>query len=109
MGHFCDLESREAKEIAPGVNVRTFWGSKMRVSVVDLAANSVVPLHKHLHEQVGTVVSGKLELTIAGERRWLEPGAAYVIPGGVEHGGGTGDTPARVVDVFSPVRSEYQY
>ena len=109
MDHFCDLESREVKELAPGVHLRTFWGRQMLVSVVDLAANAVVPLHSHVHEQAGTVVSGRLELTIAGETRWLEPGATYVIPGGVEHGARTGDSPARVWDVFSPVREEYQY
>jgi len=109
MEHFCDLENREAKELAPGVLARTFWGNRMLISVVDLAADAVVPLHSHLHEQAGTVVSGQLELTVAGETRQLEPGATYIIPGGVEHGARTGDRPARVMDVFSPVREDYQY
>jgi quercetin dioxygenase-like cupin family protein len=109
MEHFCDLEGREAKELAPGVNAHTFWGDKMLVAVVDLAPDTVVPLHEHPHEQAGTVVSGRLERSIAGETRWLEPGATYIIPGGVEHGARTGDTPARAMDVFSPVREEYQY
>jgi len=30
MEHFCNLEGREAKELAPGVNAHTFWGDKMR-------------------------------------------------------------------------------
>jgi quercetin dioxygenase-like cupin family protein len=61
------------------------------------------------NEQAGTVVSGALELTIDGETRWLAPGDTYLIPGGVEHGAQTGDNPARVLDVFSPVREEYKY
>ena len=109
MQHFCDLENREAKEIAPGVHIRTFWGDKMLSATADLAANAVVPMHSHPHEQAGTVVSGEFELTISGETRRLKPGDTYIIPGGVEHGGRTGDAPARVVEVFSPVREDYQY
>ena len=109
MDYFCDLENREAKEIAPNVNIRTFWGNEMLLSIVDLASNAVVPAHSHHHEQTGTIISGEFELTIAGETRRLKPGDTYIIPGGVEHSGRTGDAPARALDIFSPVREEYQY
>jgi quercetin dioxygenase-like cupin family protein len=109
MQHFCDLENREAKEIVPGVLIRTFWGDEMLLSIADFIANAVVPTHSHPHEQAGTIISGKFELTISGETRWLKPGDTYIVPGGVEHGGRTGDIPARVLDIFSPVREEYQY
>lgn len=109
MPYFCDLEQREAKEVGPGMQIRTFWGEQTLVSVVDLAAHSEVPLHHHPHEQTGTVISGSIEMTIAGESRWLQPGDTYLIPGGVEHGARTGDGPTRVMDVFCPVREEYKY
>ena len=109
MHYFCDLENREAKETVPGVFIRTFWGNEMLLSIVDLAANAVVPAHSHLHEQAGVVISGELEMTISGETRLLKPGDTYIIPGGVEHGAMTGDTPARALDIFSPVREDYQY
>lgn len=109
MSYFCDIENRAAKEIVPGVCIRTFWADHMLLSIVDLEANAVVPLHHHPHEQSGTVLTGELEMSIAGESRWLKPGQAYLIPGGVEHGAKTGATPARVLDIFSPVREEYQY
>jgi len=109
MEYFCDLENREAKEIVPGVRIRTFWKDRMLLSMVDLDADAVVPMHSHPQEQCGAVVSGKFELTIDGDTRWLDPGEAYMIPGGVEHGGRTGDAPAKILDVFSPVREDYQY
>ena len=96
-------------EIAPGIRIRTFWGDQMLLSIADLDANAMLPVHSHPHEQAGTVISGELELTIGGETRRLRPGEPFVIPGGVEHSGRTGDTPARVMDVFSPVRQDYQY
>jgi quercetin dioxygenase-like cupin family protein len=109
MQYFCDLENRKTKEIAPGIRIRTFWGDQMLLSIADLDANAMLPTHSHPHEQAGTVISGELELTIGGETRLLKPGEPFVIPGGVEHSGRTGDAPARVLDVFSPVRQEYQY
>ena len=99
--YFCDVENRESKEIVSGVRIRTFWGDNMLSSIVDLDVNAVVPAHTHPHEQTGAVISGKFEMTIDGETR--------IIPGGVEHGGRTGDTPAKILDVFSPVRESYQY
>jgi quercetin dioxygenase-like cupin family protein len=109
MSFFHDVENREVKEIAPGIRIRTFWGEQMLLSVAELDANVELPVHSHPHEQAGIVVSGTLELTIGGESSNLEPGQSFIVPGGVEHGGRTGDTPARVVDIFSPVRQEYQY
>ena len=109
MQYFCDLEKREAKQTAPGVDIRTFWGNEMLLSIVDLDANTATPIHSHPHEQAGTVISGELEMNINGEKRWLKPGDTYIIPGGIEHGGRTGDTLARVLDIFSPVREDYQY
>jgi len=109
MSSFHDVESREAKVIAPGIRIRTFWEKQMLLSVAELDANVELPMHSHPHEQAGIVVSGTLELTIGEETRKLEPGQTFIVPGGVEHGGRTGDTPARVVDIFSPVRQEYQY
>lgn len=109
MHSFCDLDNREAKEIVPGVSIRTFWGVEMLLSSADIHANAVLPMHSHPHEQVGTVIAGEFELTIAGETRWLKTGESFIIPGGIEHGGRTGDLPAKIVDVFSPVREDYQY
>ena len=109
MQGFCDLENREAKEVIPGVRIRTFWGEKMLLSVADLDANTFMPFHSHAHEQATVVISGELELTVGGVARWIKPGDVSIIPGGVEHAARTGDTPARVLDVFSPVREDYQY
>jgi quercetin dioxygenase-like cupin family protein len=109
MSYHCDLENREAKEVAPGVHLRTFWGNEMLVSLADLEANAVLPQHSHPHEQAGHVISGEIVITIAGEPRLIKPGDTFIIPGGVEHGVEVGDAPARVLDVFSPVREDYQF
>lgn len=109
MSHFLDVKNRATKTIAPGIDLRTFWGEKMLVSFAELEANVELPMHSHPHEQAGVVLMGTFELTIGEETRKLDVGDSFIVPGGVEHGGRTGDVPARVMDVFSPVRQDYQY
>lgn len=106
--YFCDT-NRSTKEVSPGVRTRTYWADRMLVSILEFSPNSVVPNHAHPHEQVGIILEGELYMTIAGETRLMKAGESYVIPGGIEHGGRAGDSPAKVFDAFSPVRDEYKY
>ncbi len=107
--YFCDVKNRPAKEIAPGIRIRTFWQEKMLASVVELDPKSIVPHHSHPHEQSGIVTSGELSLTIAEETRLLKAGDCFIIPGGIEHGGVSGPKGATTFETFSPVREEYKY
>ena len=83
---FIDLETCAFKQLLPGIRIQTFWG-----------------------EQSGTVLAGEIELAIAGEARRLQPGDSYLISAHVMHSARSFDAIARVLDVFSPVRADYQY
>ena len=107
--YYHDPQERQTKELAPGVRTRTFWGDNLLLSVVDLDPNSDVPNHTHPHEQGGMMLDGELEMGIAGETRLLKPGDVYIIPGNIEHWAKSGGSPARVLDIFSPVREEFKY
>ena len=93
----------------PGVASRTFWGDRMLISLVDLEAGATIPPHTHPHEQVGMVISGTMELTIADETRQVSPGDIYIMPGGVEHSVRLGAGPCQVLEAFAPVREEYKF
>jgi quercetin dioxygenase-like cupin family protein len=93
--------------IFPGVNIQTCAADKMMLSVVDLEPRSVVAEHDHPHEQVGMVLQGRLVFTIGGETQTLGPGDLYRIPGGVRHKVVALDEPARALDIFNPIRTEY--
>jgi quercetin dioxygenase-like cupin family protein len=107
--YFHNISERDSKELASGIHARTFWGEKMLVAIVDLDSQTQLPNHSHPHEQVGIILEGKLEFTIDGQTRILAPGDVYTIPGNVEHEAKTLEQPVKVMDVFSPVREEYQY
>ena len=109
MPYYYNATDRQAKQLIEGIQARTFWGANMLMAVVDLDAGAVLPAHSHPHEQAGIVLEGELDFVIGGEARRLQPGDLYIIPGGVVHSVTVGADPARVLDIFSPVRTEYQY
>ena len=67
---------------------------------------ATVPIHKHHHEQVGFVVSGKVKFIINGEGTILEKGDSYAMPGNTEHGMEALEE-SEVIDTFTPIRKEY--
>ncbi len=109
MAYFFDSAARTRKELLPGVASRTFWGERMLLSLVDLDRGASIPPHAHPHEQVGMVISGAMEMTIAGETRQVSPGDIYVVPGGVEHSVRLEAGPCQVLEAFAPVREEYKF
>ena len=107
--YYYNPAERPAKELVTGIHAKTFWGEKMLAAVVDLDPNVHLPRHSHPHEQLGIVIEGQIEFTVADQKQVLGPGEVYVIPGDVEHEARTFDHPVKVMDVFSPVREEYKY
>jgi quercetin dioxygenase-like cupin family protein len=93
--------------IFPGVEIRTTAGRQLMLSVVRFEAGSVVADHSHPHEQMGMMISGRLEFTVDDTTRVLGPGDIWRIPGGVVHGVRALDEPAVALDVFHPIREDY--
>ncbi len=96
-----------AVEMFPGV-VRYFLASGDRQTLVriTLAEGAVVPEHSHMHEQAGTVVSGRMVLRIGQDEREIEAGTSYLIPGDVPHYVRALE-PTVLVEVFAPVREDF--
>ena len=107
MSFFEDLFAVNPVEIVPGVRIRTSWGDRLMLSLVESDPNVDVPEHSHPHEQAGLVLEGDFEMTIGGERRALKRGMSYVIPGGVPHALHGGPERALVLDIFTPPREDY--
>jgi unsaturated pyranuronate lyase len=95
-------------EPMPGVQRRTLvWGERMLFVEFRLPRGGGVPPHSHHHEQVGYVVSGRMEFTIGDAIRVLGAGDAYLMPSGVVHSTRALEDSV-VIDVFSPVREDYK-
>jgi quercetin dioxygenase-like cupin family protein len=99
----------EASTVEPisGLLRRTLvWGERMLFVEFTVPKGAGVPRHDHPHEQVGYIVSGRMELTIGDDVRELGPGDAYLMPSNVPHHTRALEDTV-VVDVFSPVREDY--
>jgi quercetin dioxygenase-like cupin family protein len=94
-------------KIWDGVLARPLNGERVTIGFVDLDPNVLVPEHRHENEQVGFVQRGSVTMTIAGEARELPVSGTYRIPSNVPHSAKAGAGGASVVDVFAPVRADW--
>lgn len=108
MNRFWNPENIVPKVLAPGVTAKIASGERMMLSLVTFAPGAVVPTHSHPHEQMGMLVSGTLEFTIAGETRVLSGSGMVFVPGGVPHAAKAGPGGAVALEVFSPPREEFR-
>ncbi|MEO6228529.1 MAG: cupin domain-containing protein [Ferruginibacter sp.] len=104
---FIEIEQIIPKEIIKGYEAKFIHGETMTMAFWDVKAGAEMPIHHHVHEQTSQVLEGKFELTVGDERKALEPGTVAVIPSGVAHGG-VAITDCKLLDIFSPVRQDYQ-
>jgi quercetin dioxygenase-like cupin family protein len=89
------------------VRARRVQGDRITLAVVELAPDAVVPEHRHDNEQLGLCIEGSGTFTIDGERREIRPGSTWRILGGLPHDLAVGPEGAVVIDVFAPVRDDW--
>ena len=102
MKYFFTENEANIRELGPGVKLKTMWGEKIMMSLVELKPNSVVPMHSHPNEQ------GEFLFEIGNESKVVKAGEYYIIPGGVDHSVQAGNEPSKALDIFSPPREDYK-
>ncbi len=84
MQYFFHSDDVERRNVAPGITVRVMSGHSRTMRLVEMAPNSVMPIHSHTDEQSGFVLQESMEFTIDGEKIVVNQGDAYFIPASVE-------------------------
>lgn len=108
MSQFVDIGTQPVIDVwGTTVRARRIDGERMTFAVVELAADSTVPEHRHEAEQIGMVITGNVTFTVGDETRELAPGGTWRIPSNVPHHVDVGSAGAVVVDVFSPTRADW--
>ena len=108
MSNLSELSEIAPKAIWDGVTARVVDGERITLAVVEIEPNGLVPEHLHPNEQLGLVLEGSLTFRIDGEVRELGPGGTWRILGDLPHEARAGAGGAVVVDVFTPIRSDWQ-
>ncbi len=104
---FTKKSDADYRELVDGVEMKTLaHGEKTLLAKFHLKKGAAIPMHGHIHEQTGFMVSGKMRFKIGDAQFECEPGDTWCIPGDVEHGVEVLEDSV-VVEVFSPVREDY--
>lgn len=107
-GYFIFPHQAEQVEMRPGVHRRTMATTdEAMLCEFFLEAGSSVAPHSHMNDQVGYVVSGEIEMTIADQMCRLKAGDTYAVPGGIQHSV-LALVDSVVIDAFSPPRTDYR-
>lgn len=98
----------ESEDLTQDIKRKMLWGENIMVVKLELAANTIVPEHEHVSEQVTMVLEGSIKLIgVNGSEANLSPGEILVIPPSVPHSASVGPKGAIVMDIFSPVREDF--
>jgi len=89
------------------VRARRVQGERITFAVVELDPNAELPQHTHEAEQMGMVVVGGMRFELDGEVRELRPGGIWRIASLRPHRATAGPDGATLIDVFTPVRSDW--
>jgi quercetin dioxygenase-like cupin family protein len=95
------------KKMLDGVELKApVHGERTMLTTVRFVKGAVVPVHQHLHEQTGYLVSGSLRFFGGEEEFVARPGDSWNIPSGEPHGAEALEETI-VIEVFSPIREDY--
>lgn len=102
-----DIDEIEPIEVIKGFRAKFIHTDSMTLGYWDTDKDAVLPIHKHIHEQITQVEEGEFELTIDGKTNIYKKGMVAVIPPNVPHGG-RAITACKLFDIFLPVREDYK-
>lgn len=89
------------------VRARRLQGERITLALVELDPGAVLPEHTHEAEQLGIVIRGSLRFEVDDEIRELGPGGTWRVLSNRPHQATAGPEGATVIDVFTPVRSDW--
>jgi quercetin dioxygenase-like cupin family protein len=102
------LAEIEPIRVFDGVVARRVEGDLVTLAIVELDPDAIVPEHTHAAEQNGMVIRGRMRFRIGDAERVLDPGGTWRIRSGVPHRAQAGPEGAVVIDVFSPIRTDWE-
>ncbi|MHA1820814.1 MAG: cupin domain-containing protein [Promethearchaeota archaeon] len=73
----------------------------------DMKKGAKIPLHDHIHVQIGYVIKGKIKFFTENGEFIASAGDSYVFDSNEKHGAELLED-SEVIEVFSPCRSEYK-
>jgi quercetin dioxygenase-like cupin family protein len=102
-----DMNRLENEHVLPGLRARFVHSESVSFAQWSMDAGAFFPLHDHAHEQIMNVVSGKVEMTVSGEKIILDEGCVLVLAPGEPHAM-KALTDSFMIGVYHPRREGYK-
>ncbi|MGH7313955.1 MAG: cupin domain-containing protein [Candidatus Rokuibacteriota bacterium] len=106
MQGFHALDKLPEERVTDTISRKTLTGEQEMIVWWSMKAGAHAAAHRHPHEQIFWMLSGRMDFRLGDERRTCRAGDVGVIPGGVEHEAWFPED-TEVVDVFSPPREDF--
>jgi quercetin dioxygenase-like cupin family protein len=103
---FSELAKVEAEQITDKITRRTVSGEQGMLVHWTIKKGAHAAAHKHPHEQIVWMISGRMDFRIGNEKRSMVAGDTAIVPGGVEHEGHFPEDTV-VIDFFAPPREDF--
>jgi len=96
-------------DVEPGIHRKIVGHTpNLLAAVVRFAKGAVGTPHGHeAHEQIAYVLAGSFEVEVAGEKRVLRAGDAFIADKNVRHGVIAREQDSRLLNFFSPRRDDF--
>ena len=96
------------KESPPNIFRRTLaFNRDVMLCNFEMKQGAQIPLHNHLHTQIGYIISGKVRFFTEDGYFLAETGDSYVFNGYQKHGAEILED-TELIEVFAPCRDEYK-
>src|SRR6185295_10280863 len=92
---------------AEGIERQMVVGEHLMICRFRFAPNLVTPEHRHVHEQMSIVVSGRVRFFVEGVERIAVPGDVLHFPPNCLHGATMMNEEVVLIDIFTPLREDF--
>lgn len=102
------LDSRKATYFEPikGLKAKVVHTKNKTYAFWEIEKGTILPDHKHIHEQISMVTSGDLELVVDGQTTIMKKGMVAIIPSNTSHSA-KAISNVELIDIFSPIREDF--
>lgn len=109
MNPYFDNDATDWTELGAGIRRKVVGHTPQLMSVlIQFDQGAVGTPHTHeVHDQIAFVIRGSFEAEVAGVKRVLRPGDAFIAPHGHDHGVLALEPGSTLLDQFSPRRDDY--
>jgi len=90
-----------------GIERQMVVGQNLMICRFRFTPHLETPQHRHPHEQMSIVVSGRVRFFVEGEERICSPGDVLQFPSNCLHGATMMDEEVVLIDVFTPLRKDF--